>query len=359
MNAHVMVRDGAFSIRNLSGQINASIFSINGAYSGGKDPVANLTVASPNLDLDDVVLLAGTGGKQGNGGNGQAVPKMDLKLTLTAEMMNYRKLPLTKVNASLTQDKGVLTLQGFDAGLLGGYVTAKGTMDRTGVNGNGYDLGFNLERVNAERLFQALDVSREVTGTLNLNGNLAARGNSMTEVKKTASGSVRLRFEEGKLRKFNVLSKVFSILNISQLLKFQLPDMVSGGMPYNEIKGTLSLKDGIVSCQDLLIKGDAINMSMVGTADIVKEELNVTIGVQPLQTVDKIVSRIPVVGWLLTGKNKALLTAYFEAKGTWSDPQVTAIPVKSIAKGVFNIFRRVFELPVRLFTDTGEVILGK
>jgi hypothetical protein len=75
--------------------------------------------------------------------------------------------------------------------------------------------------------------------------------------------------------------------------------------------------------------------------------------------VDKIVNRIPVVGWLLTGKDKAVLTAYFEAKGKWADPKVSAIPVKSLAKGALNVFRRVFELPVRLFTDTGEVILGK
>ena len=102
-----------------------------------------------------------------------------------------------------------------------------------------------------------------------------------------------------------------------------------------------------------------MNISIIGSADIVKEDLNFTVGVQPLQTVDKIVNRIPVVGWLLMGKDKDLLTAYFEAKGKWSDPQVNAIPVKSMGKGLLSIFRRVFELPVRLFTDTGEVILGK
>ena len=156
-----------------------------------------------------------------------------------------------------------------------------------------------------------------------------------------------------------MLSKVFSILNVSQLLKFQLPDMVSDGMPYNEIKGSIAINDGIASSQDLFIASDAINMSIIGNADIVKEELDLTIGVQPLQTVDKIVNRIPVVGWLLTGKDKSVLAAYFEAKGKWADPKVSVIPVKSMAKGVLNIFRRVFELPVRLFTDTGEVILGE
>jgi uncharacterized protein YhdP len=152
---------------------------------------------------------------------------------------------------------------------------------------------------------------------------------------------------------------MFSILNVSQLLKFQLPNMVSNGMPYNEIKGSFAINDGSITTQDLFIASDAINVSVVGKSDIVKEDLDFTIGVQPLQTVDKVVNRIPVVGWLLTGKDKDFLTLFFEAKGKWSDPQVSAIPAKSVAKGVFNVFRRVFELPVRLFTDTGEVILGK
>jgi uncharacterized protein YhdP len=153
-----------------------------------------------------------------------------------------------------------------------------------------------------------------------------------------------------------VLSKIFSILNFSQLFKFQLPDMVSGGMPYNRITATLSVKDGVISTDDLYVASDAINISTVGKIDLVKGELDATIGVKPLQTVDKVVSHIPIVGWVLTGKNRSFLTAYFEAKGKLEDPTVSAVPVQSMAKGVFNIFKRVFQLPAKLFTDTGEVI---
>jgi uncharacterized protein YhdP len=200
---------------------------------------------------------------------------------------------------------------------------------------------------------------QEITGTLSMQGDLSAKGETADDFKRTALGSVKLRIEEGSLQRFAILSKIFSILNLSQLLKFQLPDMVSGGMPFNKITATLEVKDGVVSTDNLFVKSDAINMSAVGKADMTRDELDVTIGVQPLQTVDKVVSRIPIVGWILTGKNHSLVTAYFEAKGKLADPSVTAIPVKSMAKGVFNIFKRVFELPAKLFTDTGEVLTGE
>jgi uncharacterized protein YhdP len=135
--------------------------------------------------------------------------------------------------------------------------------------------------------------------------------------------------------------------------------MVSGGMPYNKITATLAINDGFISSNDLFVASDAMNISAIGKADLVKNELDATIGVKPLQTVDKVLSHIPIVGWILTGKNKSLISAYFEAKGKLDDPQVKPIPVQTMAKGVFNIFKRVFQLPATLFTNTGEVIINK
>lgn len=217
-----------------------------------------------------------------------------------------------------------------------------------------------MTNVSAERLAQVMGIKKqEITGTLSMQGELSAKGETADEFKRTALGSVTLRIEEGSLQRFAILSKIFSILNVSQLLKFQLPDMVSGGMPFNKITAALEVKDGVVSTDNLFVKSDAINISAVGKADMARDELDVTIGVQPLQTVDKVVSRIPIVGWILTGKKHSLVTAYFEARGKLADPSVTAVPVKSMAKGIFNIFKRVFELPARLFTDTGEVLTGE
>lgn len=358
MSASMILQDNKYTIQSFSGMINTSNFNISGSYINNRTPEADLTITSGNLDIDDLLLLGKMGELDDNGQDRQTGPQLNLKLSLAVEAGKYDKLSFSKLHANISRDSGVIYLQNLDALLVGGRIAAKGRIAPGGAQGTRYDLNFNLEHINADHFFQALDVTREVTGALNLTGDITARGNNLTEVKKTALGNVRLRLSNGSLRKFNVLSKVFSILNISQLLKLQLPDMVSGGMPFNQIKGSISIKDGIASSEDLFISSDAINMSIIGKTDIVKEELDLAIGVQPLQTVDKIVNRIPVVGWLLTGKDKSVLTAYFEAKGKWSDPKVTAIPVKSMAKGAFNVFRRVFELPVRLFTDTGEVILG-
>ncbi len=354
-NAAFTVKDGSYTFKSVSGLINSSNFNISGVYLTGPAPEASFQITSTNLDFDDLRVFASADKPAGK--SSSASP--DIKLRLHVESGNYGKLQFTNLDAAAQQESGNIYLQSVSAGLLGGKLSAKGRIAPGGGQGDRYDLTLDLVRADAEKLFTALDISREVTGSLTLHGDLTARGDSLLEIKKSALGNIKLQMNNGKLRKFSTLSKVFSILNVSQLLKLQLPDMVSGGMPYKNITGSIAVKDGTISSRDMFISSDAINISILGSADMVKEELDFTLGVQPLQTVDKIVNRIPVVGWLLTGNEKDFLTAYFEAKGKWSDPQVSAIPVKSMGKGVFNIFRRVFELPVRLFTDTGEVILGQ
>lgn len=354
-NAIFSIRDGIYTFKEISGLLNSSDFSINGTYISGLTNQADLLITSSKLDLNDLKLFAAfTPPAESTSEKGMAT---NMKLVIGEG--NYGRFQFSNLNASLRQEHGIIHLLEGSTGIFDGELSAKGRIESGRDGGDKYDLTIDLQRADAEKLFTALDISREVTGKLTLNGKLTARGDTLPEIKKSALGNVKLQMDGGKLRKFNTLSKVFSILNVSQLLKFHLPDMVSGGMPYNNIKGNFSIKDGVLASQDLFINSDAINISVIGSADIVKEELNFTLGVQPLQTVDKIVNHIPVVGWLLTGKDKDFLTAYFEAKGKWSDPKVTAIPVKSLGKGIFNIFKRVFQLPVKLFTDTDEVILGQ
>lgn len=348
------IKNDLIAIKNLSGIINSSNFHLNGIYYTGRNSNANISFTSTKLDIDDLRLFSTN--KHTDSVNHSAP---NLKLSLNVENGNFGKLEFSKLRSNIQRENGAYYLQNLYANLPGGKLNAKGRIAHSGTSGDRYDLSFDIINADADKLFAAVDFSKEVTGNLTLHGDLTAKGNTLIEVKKTALGNLRLNMSNGKIRKFSTLSKVFSILNVSQLLKFKLPDMASGGMPYNSIKGSIGVKDGILSTEDLFISSNAINVSIIGSADIVKEDLNFTLGAQPLQTVDKIVNRIPIVGWLLTGEDKDLLTAYFEAKGKWSDPEVTPIQVKSMGKGILNVFIRAFQLPVKLFTDTGEVILGK
>lgn len=355
--ASFSMKDKDLQIKELSAHIKESQLTIKGTVHDVDNPNVDIAVTSAFLNIEDLLLLTKL---QGTGKEKTSTARLKMKANINAAAGKFKSIEFKRFKTVASIDDKILYLQQLHCSAFGGDVSGKVRYD-SGSNGPPhYQVGFTLDRVSAEKVTRSLGIKQqEITGTLSLHGDLAAKGDTSEDIKRTALGSVKLNLEEGSLRRFATLSKIFSLLNVSQLLKFQWPDMVSGGMPYNRITGSLAIRDGIVSTKDLFLDGDAMNISCVGKIDLTKEEIDATFGVQPLQTVDKVVSRIPVVNWLLTGKNGTLVTAYFVARGKLDDPIVNAFPVKDMAKGVLDIFKRVFQLPGKLITNTGEVITGK
>lgn len=355
----VSFADDIVRIKSLSGKVNESSLSLKGTIEHLKNPRLDIAVTSPFLDVEDILLLTRLEPDRNDGGRESAAT---IKASVNAEELKLQNMKVRQFHTIAMLENRILYLQPVEFAAFGGRFEGKFRAD-FGSNGSPrYQTNFKAEKVSAEELVQALELrlhNEIITGSLALDADVTAKGKSADELKRSILGNVKLHLQEGKLRQFSVLSKIFSILNVSQLFKFQLPDMVSDGMPYNRINANLALRDGVISSQDILIDSNAMNISVVGSINLVKEEIDATIGVQPLQTVDKVVNRIPIVGWILTGKDKHLISTYFEAKGKWNNPAVSAVPVKSMAKGVLGIFKRVFQLPGKLITDTGEVIIGK
>ena len=102
-----------------------------------------------------------------------------------------------------------------------------------------------------------------------------------------------------------------------------------------------------------------MNLSLTGQYDIGNDTVDLDLGAMPLRSVDSILSRIPIAGWLLTGGDKALVIAYFKMTGKASDPELTSVPLDSITTPVIGILKRVFTFPVKIVTDPGEVILNQ
>jgi uncharacterized protein YhdP len=356
VQGNVELRGESLSIKSLSGQLNRSVLRVSGTVNDLRNPRADLVLDADYLDMEDVALLSAI--DRGGDGHGGA-PRLSLNARLSAAAGRFKQVEFSKLNSKIHFEQKILYLEDAACEVLDGTFNGKGRVDFGTAGGPRFQTSFSLRKISSAQLLHVLDTSREVTGAMTLEGDLTAKGDTLDEVKASSLGNIRLHCEKGTLRKFSLLSKLFSILNVSQLFRFKLPDMVSDGMPFNEVNASFALRDGVVTTNDLFIDSNAMSISMVGEFDLVKKQLDITVGVKPLQTIDKVVSSIPVVGWVLTGKKRSLITTYFEAKGSLDNPTVKSITTKSMAKGVFNIFKRLFSLPAKLVTDTGEVIINQ
>jgi uncharacterized protein involved in outer membrane biogenesis len=281
-----------------------------------------------------------------------------LALAVAVEKKSVLEIPFKTIRGRLAFEKDMLTVQSAKIDVFDGVVFGTGAADVTIPYKPGYRVSFTATSIDVDLLDQAFGFKSDISGRLALKGELTASGEGQAALKKTLQGALVMRMEDGTLNKFSAISKIFSLLNVSQLFKLRLPDMFSTGMPYDVISGNFSFSDGIAVTSDLAIDSPSIKMRVVGNSDLVRKEIDLTAAVQPLQTIGMIISRIPVIGWILTGNDNSFLITYYKVKGNWSDPAVTSANISELPQSVFNVFRRVYTLPENIFTNTGNVFLG-
>lgn len=359
VRGRVALADKSLHIGRLSFGMGRSIFNFSGDVTDFAGPKIVGSLNSPYIHSDDAFrLMALKFPKRKEASPARA--ELDLGLALRVDAGVFNDVDFRKLKAGLKLTGEILNIETLEADVLGGSLKGGGRAEIRPGDRNHYAANFSVDRVSLEMLKGSLAIEdRTLTGKISLAGDLAATGNKMDDLAKTLSGEVKVKAEKGVLKKFSVLSKIFSLLNVSQLLKFQLPDMAKGGMPYKTITAKLSIRDGVLSSNDFLIDSEAMKISAQGKVDIRKKQIDSIVGVHPLQTLDRIAARIPIAGWVLTDEGGNLITVHFKVGGSWDDPDVSPIPAKSLTKGTLDTFRRLFQLPEKLITDTGEVILGR
>ncbi len=334
-----------------------TIATVNGTLEDFHTPQVRLQAEAERADIGEVIaLFAGPEGEEPPPEPPPGHEPILVVVEAKASAGHLGQLQFTQAEGTVTAVGGLLSVFPLtfrsDQGYFNGRVAWNSRVEGLPL----LAISGHLEDFDAARLHrEQLQRRGLVTGRLRGDFYLEGRGTGM-DFLRTSQGGFYIDIEDGVLRKFKTLSKVFSILNISQIFALKLPDMSSRGMPFDRLTATFSLQDGLLATEDLLIDSQAMNLSLVGGIDLVKDRLDLTLGVKPLKTVDKIVSSIPVAGWVLAGKEKTLVTAHFRVTGPSSDPEVVPIPVTSLSETVLGVFKRILGLPGKMAADVERVI---
>lgn len=161
---------------------------------------------------------------------------------------------------------------------------------------------------------------------------------------KRMNGKGHFAIEKGRLWKFGFITDIFSIVNI-----ISLDELFKSGLPYKDITGSFKIGRGLVSSSDLAFDSDSLRMSGVGSVRLPENTIDLTLALHPFVTIDKIITNIPIVGWIITGKEESAVSFYFDIEGPLKKPRVTPLPVKTIERSVFGILERLLKAPFNLF----------
>jgi hypothetical protein len=186
--------------------------------------------------------------------------------------------------------------------------------------------------------------NRLVTGNFNLSGKLFAISNSK-EIGKVLNGKLKFSAKDGRIYRYGILAKIFTLLNITEIFRGKLPDVVKEGFAYNSIKADGNLENGKFMFKEFVIDGSSMTIVCEGYIDLVRDEMDVVVLVAPFKTVDYIIKHIPLVNHILGGK---LVSIPFRVQGSPADPDVIPLPPTAIGACIFGLLKRTFTLPIAI-----------
>lgn len=203
----------------------------------------------------------------------------------------------------------------------------------------------NLANVQTRNMIAAFGVQRRVLSGA-LGGSILLSGTRGAEpFRQGLNGYASLSTGSGRLWRFGFISDIFAIVNI-----LTIDELLRGsGIPHRGISGNFMMTDGVISTDDLLLDSNVMRMSAVGEINTPALAVDATVALHPFVTLDRLISKIPLAGWVITGDNDSTVSLYFEMEGDLRKPSVTPLPVKSIQRNVFGIIERLLRAPFRLF----------
>ncbi|MCD6580605.1 MAG: AsmA-like C-terminal domain-containing protein [Desulfuromusa sp.] len=329
-----------------------TLATVNGKVSNFSDPQVSLDIQSDQVDVLDIINLFVDPETTGPREQGQEGPPLLIKVS--AKQGTLGGLIFQNVEALIRGDNNRLTIFPLTFNNEEGWCQTRVEFDYSQeiapLTVSGHVVGINASVLHQDMFEKPGLINGQLSGDFYIEGD---PGND--RFWQEARGGIHIQVTDGTLRKFHGLAKVFSLLNVSQIFAGKLPNMDKEGMPFSLLEGSFQIGAGQLKTEDLKITSEAMNLSMVGTQGLIDDTLDFTLGVMPLRTVDKIITSIPIAGWVLAGEDKALITAHFKIEGTSENPRVTAVPIDSVSKTVFGIFKRTLGLPVKMVKDIGSL----
>ncbi|WP_175652872.1 AsmA family protein [Pseudomonas sp. Marseille-P9899] len=203
--------------------------------------------------------------------------ELDLQASLNFGELTLNKLPIQDAELKANGQGGLITLETLRGGLYNGDFETHGTLDvRPQVPQIG--LTSKINRVPVEHFIKHDGDNPPVKGLLSLNSDLTASGNSQKGLIDTLNGNASFVINNGVLVDANLEQQLCQ--GIATLNRKTLSGEPRGkDTPFQELKGNLTLRNGVASNPDLKIRIPGLTVNGNGDLDLRVLGMDYRIGV--------------------------------------------------------------------------------
>lgn len=318
-----------------------------------KVSIAGTYTFKPRRIFEGSIDIAGLriGGKgDGSGILASILRDLEGSAEFTASNITLLGVPITRAGARLAARGGTLSAHNLTAA--GPFLSGYGGIVIHPPYPTRFDITFSLKNYPIDSLIaQAAPSTRWIEGTMQLEGRVWGNTASL-------NGDLKFSSIDGRIMKYEFLSRLFGVMNLYRLLTGGLSDLKERGFPYRSMASDVKIRDGLVSFDNFLLESSRMKISAYGTFSMKAGLLDAYLGIQPLETVDKIISIIPVIGWLISKKEGGFFITYLKISGKPENPTVMPVPFKGLAKNISGLLMRTIMLPHTVITKPGRLVPG-
>lgn len=305
--------------------------------------LTDLEVISERLDIKQVIDLIKTERESAKQKRGDRKPiAITGKADVRAGEVIYGKRIFSNLHSTLSFNKEDMNAFLHGAELCGVAlqgsirVSPKGVVFNVVPHAAGVHLNNSLSCLLGKKVL--------LDGEFDFSGDAAGRVETNSKVRVT-DGSLSFYSKKGRIFNFVILAKIFSLLNVAEMLKGEFPDLVNDGFPYRSMTIKGYFKSGKFILEEAVI--DNASMGITAKGEILLEDmtLNLTILIAPLQTIDLVIRYIPIVNEILGG---SLVSIPVKITGGYASPRMVFLDPSAVEEGVIGLMERTLKLPFTL-----------
>ncbi len=226
--------------------------------------------------------------------------------------------------ASIEGTRGLLRVPSWQLRVADGILRGTGLFDIRKETTRFFVMDFQGDQLKMEQLLMSDQDWMRISGNVLLEGKMEWKlGTSPENNGLDKIGSLELRMQEGIVNRFDILSKLFSLVNLGSILSGRLPDITANGLPFRRLTCRMTVFDTKWLIKDLTVLSDAARIDASGMYFGGQERIDFKVNLSPLVGFDRIFGGI--FGNTLT-KNGKLLTTTFRVRGLYKSPDVRLEP---------------------------------
>lgn len=150
---------------------------------------------------------------------------------------------------------------------------------------------------------------------------------------RNMKGGFKLRVDDGRILEGGTLTHLLaaiSLVDLPKYLIFDRGDVVGEGLFYDKLQVEGVFEANKLYIDQLAFLSSALDAGGTGEVDLASGALDIVLVARPWQNIESLISRIPLLGSILTGEDKSLLRKVYHIHGPASDALVDEVDPEDV-----------------------------